>query len=160
MYHALLPLVYREQHLTLDSDIKPDNILLDRGGHVKLTDFGLSTTDLESSDMDCGSAPYMSFGKGLVIPPQRSLLLIPLGFAECRNNVAPTYSPRAADVWSLGIVLINMSVLWYRCPCSVLMGSTGCTTLILGPIQLKGPAPLLECTFAIPSTSSLLVSLA
>lgn len=81
-------------------DIKPENFIVTDGWTkhpdgreerrvvVKLTDFGLSTTDLESSDMDCGSAPYMSF--------------------ECRNNAAPTYSPRAADVWSLGIVLINM----------------------------------------------------
>ncbi|KAJ3487109.1 hypothetical protein NLJ89_g11746 [Agrocybe chaxingu] len=81
-------------------DIKPENFIvtdgtfttpdgrLERKVVVKLSDFGLSTTDLESSDMDCGSAPYMSY--------------------ECRNNVAPTYRPRAADVWSLGIVLINM----------------------------------------------------
>ncbi|PFH52028.1 hypothetical protein AMATHDRAFT_140979 [Amanita thiersii Skay4041] len=81
-------------------DIKPENFIVTDGWTslpdgrqerkviVKLTDFGLSTTDIESSDMDCGSAPYMSF--------------------ECRNNVAPTYRPRAADVWSLGIVLINM----------------------------------------------------
>ncbi|KIP02956.1 hypothetical protein PHLGIDRAFT_111449, partial [Phlebiopsis gigantea 11061_1 CR5-6] len=55
---------------------------------VKLTDFGLSTTEVHSADMDCGSAPYMSY--------------------ECRNNIHPTYMPRAADVWSLGIVLINM----------------------------------------------------
>ena len=30
---------------------------------VKLTDFGLGTMDAESADMDCGSAPYMSFGE-------------------------------------------------------------------------------------------------
>ncbi|RPD78274.1 hypothetical protein L226DRAFT_456926 [Lentinus tigrinus ALCF2SS1-7] len=81
-------------------DIKPENFIVTDGWTtlpdgrserkvvVKLTDFGLSTTDVESADMDCGSAPYMSF--------------------ECRNNIHPTYSPRAADVWSLGIVLINM----------------------------------------------------
>ncbi|KAH7909953.1 kinase-like protein [Hygrophoropsis aurantiaca] len=88
-----------EQHV-YHRDIKPENFIVTDGwvNHedgrrerkvvVKLTDFGLSTTEDESSDMDCGSAPYMSF--------------------ECRNNVAPTYSPAAADVWSLGIVLINM----------------------------------------------------
>lgn len=81
-------------------DIKPENFIvtdgwvsepsgrLERKVIVKLSDFGLSTSDIDSSDMDCGSAPYMSY--------------------ECRNNVAPTYRPRAADVWSLGIVLINM----------------------------------------------------
>ncbi|TFY75195.1 hypothetical protein EWM64_g8818 [Hericium alpestre] len=81
-------------------DIKPENFIVTDGWTthpdgtrerkvvVKLSDFGLSTTDADSSDMDCGSAPYMSY--------------------ECRNNVAPTYKPRAADVWSLGIVLINM----------------------------------------------------
>ncbi|KIJ18646.1 hypothetical protein PAXINDRAFT_161487 [Paxillus involutus ATCC 200175] len=76
-------------------DIKPENFIVtdgfvngERRVVVKLTDFGLSTTEAECSDMDCGSAPYMSF--------------------ECRNNVAPTYRPAAADVWSLGIVLINM----------------------------------------------------
>lgn len=55
-------------------DIKPENFIvtdgtfttpdgrLERKVIVKLTDFGLSTTDLESADMDCGSAPYMSYG--------------------------------------------------------------------------------------------------
>ncbi|KAH7335915.1 hypothetical protein B0J17DRAFT_668361 [Rhizoctonia solani] len=75
-------------------DIKPENFIVtesrgeDRRVVVKLSDFGLATDDDESADMDCGSAPYMSY--------------------ECRNNCAPTYKPRAADVWSLGIVLINM----------------------------------------------------
>lgn len=55
-------------------DIKPENFIVaddrstsldstqERQVVVKLVDFGLSTTQLESSDMDCGSAPYMSYG--------------------------------------------------------------------------------------------------
>jgi len=40
---------------------------------VKLTDFGLSTTDPESSDMDCGSAPYMSYGRSFLNQERRSV---------------------------------------------------------------------------------------
>ncbi|KAH9953944.1 kinase-like domain-containing protein, partial [Russula dissimulans] len=81
-------------------DIKPENFILtdgwvlnqddtrERKVIVKLSDFGLSARDAVSSEMDCGSAPYMSY--------------------ECRNNLAPVYKPRGADVWSLGIVLVNM----------------------------------------------------
>ncbi|KAI6040249.1 CAMK/CAMK-unique protein kinase [Pisolithus marmoratus] len=75
-------------------DIKPENFIVtdgfvngERRVVVKLTDFGLSTTEEDCSDMDCGSAPYMSF--------------------ECRNNFAPTYKPAAADVWSLGCIHYN-----------------------------------------------------
>ncbi|KAL0581822.1 hypothetical protein V5O48_000190 [Marasmius crinis-equi] len=102
-------------------DIKPENFIVTDGWNatpdgrqerkvvVKLTDFGLSTTDIESSDMDCGSAPYMSY--------------------ECRNNLAPTYRPRAADVWSLGIVLINITFsLYLRDPVNFFMNRfTGMT---------------------------------
>lgn len=63
-------------------DIKPENFIVtdgwsEREGRdgttirerkviVKLTDFGLGTMDPESADMDCGSAPYMSFGASLI----------------------------------------------------------------------------------------------
>ncbi|SGZ06065.1 BQ5605_C031g10914 [Microbotryum silenes-dioicae] len=86
-------------------DIKPENfIVMDgrNGGEgltgsrvvVKITDWGLGTREAECEDFDCGSKPYMAY--------------------ECRNNLAPTYDPRQADVWSLGLVLLNL--LYHRNP--------------------------------------------
>lgn len=64
------------RHGVFHRDLKPENFMVtdsrvfnpatgehERKVAVKLTDFGLATRDAESGDMDCGSAPYMSFGK-------------------------------------------------------------------------------------------------
>ncbi|KAF9920336.1 hypothetical protein BGZ65_011349, partial [Modicella reniformis] len=80
-------------------DLKPENFLIefaDGQYTVKLTDFGLATTDSESDEFECGSKPYMSF--------------------ECRNGVDAMYDGQKADIWSLGIILINL--LYHRCPWS------------------------------------------
>jgi len=61
---------------------------------VKLTDFGLATAEEQCRDFDCGSKPYMAF--------------------ECANNNAPHYDAKQADIWSLGVCLLNL--IFHRSP--------------------------------------------
>ncbi|KAN0063023.1 hypothetical protein ACQY0O_004186 [Thecaphora frezii] len=61
---------------------------------VKMTDFGLATAEERCRDFDCGSKPYMAF--------------------ECHNNISDDYDPKQADIWSLGVVLLNL--LFHRNP--------------------------------------------
>ncbi|KAK9457017.1 kinase-like domain-containing protein, partial [Dipodascopsis uninucleata] len=73
-------------------DVKPENVLVTNGGRtVKLSDFGLATTDRVSFEFGCGSSFYMS--------------------PECHSPINPTigYNTSANDVWSLGVVLINLT---------------------------------------------------
>jgi serine/threonine protein kinase len=73
-------------------DLKPENILCLRGGaKVVLADFGLATGDKTSSDFGCGSTFYMG--------------------PECQGGITrrlTSYSTAANDVWSLGVILVNL----------------------------------------------------
>ena len=65
-------------------DLKPENVMMDMDGHVKLVDFGLAKRILARSYTFCGSprycAPEMVTGKG--------------------HN-------KAVDWWALGVVLFE-----------------------------------------------------
>ncbi|KAG7094790.1 hypothetical protein E1B28_005605 [Marasmius oreades] len=74
-------------------DLKPENILcFDDGLRVAITDFGLATTDKLSEEFRTGSIYHMS--------------------PECQGGdfaIAGPYSPMFNDIWSLGIILLNLA---------------------------------------------------
>ncbi|KAL3427865.1 Ran1-like protein kinase [Phlyctema vagabunda] len=73
-------------------DLKPENVLVSNDGlDVLLADFGLATTDSESEDHGCGSTFYMS--------------------PECldQSSRKPSYLSAPNDVWSLGVILVNLA---------------------------------------------------
>ncbi|EAU89399.2 other/RAN protein kinase [Coprinopsis cinerea okayama7 len=72
-------------------DLKPENILcLDEGYRIAISDFGLATTDKTSVEFRTGSVYHMS--------PE----------CQCGRYAEDAYSPMSNDVWSLGIILLNM----------------------------------------------------
>lgn len=89
-------------------DLKPENVLcFERGLRVAITDFGLATTNERSQEFKTGSVYHMSPGKSNHAVEQAiadDLIL------ECQaGDVGRGYSPLHNDIWSLGIMLLNLT---------------------------------------------------
>ena len=76
-YFSQLQIVYR--------DLKPENLLIDAGGHMKITDFGLATKVTSRTYTMCGTPDYLA--------------------PEIIKNSG---HGRGVDYWALGIVCFEM----------------------------------------------------
>ena len=72
--------------LTIRSDIKPDNVLMDKNGHLKLSDFGLSTGLHKATDAEY----YKRFleQEKTQNPARNSVQVNPINLTMSREQIA------------------------------------------------------------------------
>ncbi|KAI8983881.1 kinase-like domain-containing protein [Pilobolus umbonatus] len=101
--HLFLQILDSVQHchhnLVAHRDLKPENILLLSNHRIKLSDFGLATCQLTSTQFNCGSSFYFS--------PECQGISIDSNTVEASKSVLP-YDAFSNDIWSLGIILFNL----------------------------------------------------
>ena len=86
-------------------DLKPENVVLDEQGHLKITDFGLSQLNFRKGDISkefCGSPEYMAPEMIMQQGHSREIDYFALGviFYEMLVGIPPHYNANRMQMYS------------------------------------------------------------